>query len=42
MEFQVCAGHFDRIEGGEIPDVVPERSDLAELDGRLVLVMDPL
>ena len=42
LEFQVCTGHFDRIEGGEVPDLVPERLDLAELDGRLVLVMDPL
>ena len=42
LEFQVCTGHFDRIERGEVPTVVPERLDLAELHGRLVLVTDPL
>jgi hypothetical protein len=42
VEFRVCSGHFARIEAGEIPDVVPERLDLAALDGRLVLVMNPL
>jgi hypothetical protein len=39
VEFRVCAHHFARIENGEVPDVVAERLDLAELDGRLVLRM---
>lgn len=42
VTFRVCAGHFDRIGAGEIPQVVAERFDLAQLDGRLVLVMDPV
>lgn len=42
IEFGVCTAHFGRIETGEVPAVVAERFDLAELDGRLVLVMDPV
>jgi hypothetical protein len=42
VEFRVCTGHFRRIEAGEVPGVVAERFDLAELDGRLVLLMDPV
>lgn len=34
VTFRVCAGHFDRIGAGEIPEVVAERFDLAELDCR--------
>ena len=41
LEFQLCPGHFARIEDGEVPDVVAERLDLAELDGKLALAMDP-
>jgi hypothetical protein len=41
MEFQLCAGHFARIEGGEVPEVVAGRLDLADLDDKLVLAMHP-
>jgi hypothetical protein len=41
VEFCVCANHFTRIEAGESVQAVAERFDLAELDGRLVLVMNP-
>jgi hypothetical protein len=40
LEFQLCTGHFARVQSGEMPAVVAERLDLAELDGKLVLVMD--
>ena len=39
-DFRLCDEHFARLERGEIPEVVAERFDLAQLDGRLVLVMD--
>jgi hypothetical protein len=42
VEFQVCADHFARIEAGEAPRVVVARSDAAELQGELVLVMDAI
>ena len=41
LEFRLCPSHFARVEGGEVPKVVAERSDLAELHGKLVLSMDP-
>jgi hypothetical protein len=41
VEFQLCPTHFARLEGGEVPTVVAERSDPGEPDGKLVLSMDP-
>ena len=41
VEFQLCPTHFARVEGGEVPKVVPGPTDLAEPDGKLVLSMDP-
>ena len=41
VEFRLCPRHFARVEGGEVPKVVAERLDLAQLDGKLVLSMDP-
>ena len=40
LEFRVCAEHLKRIGDGEVPVVVAERLDRAELDGRLALIMD--
>lgn len=42
LHFDVCADHFARIEAGEVPGVVAERFDLADLDGPLALVMNPV
>lgn len=41
LVFHVCDRHFARIEGGETPGVVAARLDLADLNGRPTLLMDP-
>jgi hypothetical protein len=43
LEFRVCTVHFDRLEGGETPDVVTEqRWDVARTDTRPGLIMNPV
>jgi hypothetical protein len=39
-KFAICAVHFERLTRGEQPVIVAERLDLAELDGRSVLIME--
>lgn len=39
VEFGLCAKHHARLKSGEQPVVVAERFDLADLDGRTVLVL---
>jgi hypothetical protein len=40
MEFGLCDAHFARMKAGETPVIVAERFDLADLDGRQVLIFD--
>jgi hypothetical protein len=40
LEFAICPGHHARLQSGERPVVVAERYDLANLDGRPVLIME--
>jgi hypothetical protein len=40
LEFAICPGHYARLQSGEQPVVVAERFDLADLDGRPVLIME--
>jgi hypothetical protein len=40
MEFRLCDAHFARMTAGETPVIVAERLDLANLDGRQVLIFD--